>query len=215
MLPPVGAGREVIVMVMPLRTTGRFVGFGAMDLEWLREHRGWFFALGIGLMLLGAAAILLPLAASLITALVIGWIMIVGGLFQAFHALQNRRWRGWGWEMVGAVLHLVAGGLVVTFPIAGKLTLTLVFAMFFAINGVIKLVRAFQHRPMRGWGWLVFDGLVSIALGVLIIAGWPGTATWVLGLLVGIDLLFAGSSMLVIAFAARPPHEGTAAAAHP
>jgi uncharacterized membrane protein HdeD (DUF308 family) len=186
-----------------------------MDLERIREHRGWFFALGIGLMLLGAAAILLPLAASLVTTLVIGWIMIIGGLFQGFHALQNRRWRGWGWTLAGAVLHLVAGVLVVTHPITGTLTLTLVFAMFFAINGIIKLVRAFQHRPMRAWGWLLFDGLLSLALGVLILSGWPATAAWALGLLVGVDLLFAGSSMLVIAFAARSPREGTAATVNP
>lgn len=202
-------------MVEPLRTTGQSLRFRTLNLEWVREHRGWFFALGIGLMLLGAAAILLPLAASLVTTLVIGWIMIIGGLFQGFHAIQNRRWHGWGWELAGAALHLVAGGLVVAFPITGTLTLTLVLALFFAVNGLIKLVRAFQHRQMKGWGWLMFDGFVSLALGVMILSGWPATAAWALGILVGIDLLFEGSSMLVIAFAAGSPHEGTTAAAHP
>ena len=176
------------------------------DVTTVRENRGWFFALGIGLILLGAAAILLPFAASVVTTLVLGWLMIVGGLFQGFHAIQNRRWAGWGWGLASALLYAIAGALLVAYPITGTLTLTLVLAAFFAASGFFKILRAVQHRTMPRWGWLLFDGLLSLVLGIMIVAGWPSTAVWALGLLVGIDLVFSGSSMLVIAFAAGPSH---------
>lgn len=203
-------------MVEPMHVSGQPTGFGRMEImERVREHRGWFFALGVGFILLGALAIVVPFAAAVVTSMVIGWVMIVGGLFQGFHAVQNRRWQGWGWALAGAALHVIAGGLVVAYPITGTLTLTLIFALFFAINGIVKLVRAFQHRAMRGWGWLVFDGLVTLALGVMILSGWPGTAVWALGILVGVDLLFNGSSMLVMALASGPATEPRTAGAHP
>jgi uncharacterized membrane protein HdeD (DUF308 family) len=184
--------------------TEETTGFRRIDFSAIREHRGWFFALGIGLMLLGAAAIFLPLAASVVTTVVLGWLMIVSGLFQGFHAIQNRRWGGAGWEIASAVLHVIAGILLVMYPITGTLTLTLVLAAFFAANGILKVVRAIQHRAMPRWGWLLFDGILSFVLGALIIAGWPTTAAWALGVIVGVDLLFSGSSMMMIAFAVGP-----------
>ena len=201
-------------MVEPLQSTGRSTGYGRFDAETVRESRGWFFALGLGFMVLGGLAILLPFAASLVTSLVIGWLMVVGGLLQGFHAVQNRRWKGWGWALAGAVVYVVAGGLVVAYPITGTLTLTLTLAAFFVVNGVIKVVRALQHRVMKGWGLLLFDGLLSVALGVMIMWGWPGTAVWALGLLVGLDLLFGGASMLMIGLAAGSPRETHTAGAH-
>lgn len=184
------------------------------DADVIHEHRGWFIALGIGFMILGVAAIFLPLAASLVTTLVLGWLMIVGGVFQGIHAVENRRWAGWGWGLASALLYAIAGILLVVYPITGTLTLTLVLAIFFAVSGALKIIRAVQHRSLPRWGWLLFDGIVSLALGVLIAVGWPSTAAWALGLLVGIDLLFGGSSMLVIGLSAghaydehhRPAH---------
>src|SRR3954470_16154052 len=101
------------------------LGLGVVDVTTLRENRGWFIALGIGLMILGILAILLPPLASLVTTVVIGWLMVLGGIFQGVHAIQNRRWRGWGWTLVGAALLVVAGIMVVMNPVTGTLTLTL------------------------------------------------------------------------------------------
>lgn len=190
------------------RNTG---SFRRADLTPIREHRGWFIALGILFMALGVIAIFLPFVASVATTLFLGWLMIIGGLFEGIHAIQNWRWAGAGWEILSAVVHAIAGALLVIYPITGTLTLTFVLAAFFAANGVLKIVRALQHRTMQGWGWLVFDGILALALGVLIIARWPSTAAWALGVIVGINLVFSGSSMLVLglasgrSFGASPP----------
>jgi len=197
-------------MVDPLRGTEDARSFGVVDLDTVRESRGWFFALGVAFMILGVLAILVPFIASLATAIVIGWLMIVGGLFQGFHAVQNRRWAGSSWAIVGAVLQVIAGVLVVAFPVTGTLVLTLVLAVFFVASGVLKLIRAIQHRAMPRWGWLLFDGIVSLALGLLIAVRWPSTAAWALGVLVGVDLLVGGSSMLMIGLAGRPMVEARA-----
>lgn len=174
------------------------------DASTVRENRGWFFALGVGFILLGIAAIVLPFAASVVTTLVLGWLMIVGGVFQGFHAIQNRRWAGFAWALLSAVAYVIAGVLLIRYPITGTLTLTLVLAVFFAANGILKIIRSVQHRTMPRWGWLLFDGILSVVLGVLIASRWPSTAAWALGLMVGIDLLFSGSSMLMIGAAVGP-----------
>jgi uncharacterized membrane protein HdeD (DUF308 family) len=180
------------------------MGFTPVDLDTVREGRGWFLGLGAAFVALGLLAIFLPFAASLVTSIVIGWVMVVAGLVQGFHALQNRRWAHSGWALFGALIEVVAGALVAIFPLTGTLALTLILATFFAAEGVIKTVRALQHRAMPAWGWLLFDGLLSLALGILILAHWPSTAVWAIGLLVGVNFLLGGSSMLLVGFGARP-----------
>jgi uncharacterized membrane protein HdeD (DUF308 family) len=175
-----------------------------ISLDPVRRARGWFFGLGIVFVLLGVLAILLPFAASLATTLLLGWLLVIGGVVQGFHAIQNRAWGGSGWALLGALIHVVAGALVIEFPVTGTLALTLVLAVFLAAQGILKIIRAMQHREMPAWGWLVFDGVLSLVLGLMIALGWPSTAVWAIGLLLGIDLLFGGSSMLVLAFATRP-----------
>ncbi len=185
-------------MVQVVRDHGNVGIFEIVELDTVREKRGWFIGLGIVFMVLGVVAILLPFIASLVTTIAVGWLMFFGGLFQCIHAVQNRRWGGSGWAIVSAVIYMIAGVLVVAFPITGTLTLTLVLSAYFVAQGVLKIVRAAQHRTMRAWPWLVFDGILSLLLGLLVGLGWPSTAVWAIGLLVGIDLLIGGSSMLLI-----------------
>ena len=182
--------------------SGDATTFEVVDFHPVRQHRGWFYALGAAFIVLGALAILLPFAASLVSTLVIGCLMMIGGIFQGVHAIQNRGWGGSVWAFVSAVLQVVVGALVIAFPVAGTLTLTLLLALFFVAQGIFKIVRALQHRRMPAWGWLLFDGVLSLGLGVLIGLGWPSTAVWALGLLVGIDLVMGGTSMLLIGFSA-------------
>jgi uncharacterized membrane protein HdeD (DUF308 family) len=173
-----------------------------VDLAVVHEKRGWFIGLGIALAILGTLAIVLPPLASLATTVVLGFLLIAAGIAEAAHALANRRWAAYGWELAGGIVHLIAGALVVAFPLTGTLALTLVLAVFLLAEGVLRLIRASQHRHVQGNGWLVFDGIVSIALGLLIGVGWPSTAAWALGLLVGVNMLLGGSEMLFIGLAA-------------
>ncbi len=190
-------------MTHPDEAPGGALRLVLVDIDTVRENRGWFIGLGVAFMVLGVLGILLPFIASLFTTLVIGWLMVIGGVLQGMHAVQNRRWAGWGWALLGAAILVIAGLLVVAFPVTGTLTLTLILAAFFAAQGVLKIIRAVQHKKMPAWGWFLFDGILSLGLGILILAGWPSTAVWALGLLVGVDLLFGGSTMLFIGLGAR------------
>lgn len=176
-------------------------GLGPMDA--VQEHRGWFIGLGIALSVLGILAIGVPFVATLATTLFIGWLLIIGGVAHAVHAFQNRRWSGFPWALLSSILYVIAGLLIVFNPIVGTLTLTMILAAFFVANGFVKTVRALQHRAMPNWGWLLFDGIVTLALGGLIWARWPSAAIWAIGLLVGVDLLFSGASMLMLGLMGR------------
>jgi uncharacterized membrane protein HdeD (DUF308 family) len=189
-------------MVDPISRGDAPLGIAPVDFDTVRRNRGWFIGLGIAFLVLGVLAILMPFAASLATTVFLGWLMLLGGVLQAIHAVQNRRWGHSTWAVVSAIIQIVAGVLVVAFPIAGTLTLTLVFAAYFIAEGILKIVRAVQHRGMSAWGWLLFDGVLAVVLGVIILSGWPGTAIWALGLLLGINLLFGGSSMLLLGLGA-------------
>ncbi|WP_437276794.1 HdeD family acid-resistance protein [Sorangium sp. KYC3313] len=186
----------------PVRTTS--FGLGLVDAHTVQENRGSFLGLGIALLVLGVLAILMPVVASLVSAVVIGSVLVVSGLLLGVHAVRNPRWANSSWSLVSALFQIVAGVLIVAFPVTGTMTLTLILAAFFFADGFLRIIRAIQHRGMPAWGWLLFDGLLSLALGVLIWWRWPSTAAWALGLLVGVNLIISGSSMLLIGVSARP-----------
>ncbi|WP_438005341.1 HdeD family acid-resistance protein [Sorangium sp. So ce321] len=186
----------------PDRTTS--FGLGLVDAHTVQENRGSFVGLGVALLVLGVLAILMPVVASLVSAVVIGSVLVVSGLLQGVHAVRNPRWANSSWSLVSALFQIVAGVLIVAFPVTGTMTLTLILAAFFFADGFLRIIRAIQHRGMAAWGWLLFDGLLSLALGVLIWWRWPSTAVWALGLLVGVNLIISGSSMLLIGVSARP-----------
>lgn len=189
-------------MVFPHQRSNDRIGLGLVDFSDVKQHRAGFIGLGVTLVILGALAILLPFVASVITTLTLGWLVLLGGLAEGIHALSNRRWGGSGWAVASAALYVVAGFLVLAFPWVGKLTLTLVLSAFLVLDGVLKIVRALQHRALPAWGWLLSDGIVALALGLMIWLHWPSTAVWALGLLVGVDLVLNGSSLLLIGWGA-------------
>src|SRR5689334_22973954 len=115
-------------MVRPFQAFEKGTSFRLVDLDTVRNNRGWFVMLGLALMVLGLLAILLPLVAALATTIFLGWLMLVAGLIEGYHALRTRPWVGVGPELVSAVVQVVAGGLMVIFPMTGKLALTAILA---------------------------------------------------------------------------------------
>ena len=178
------------------------IGLGPVDFADVRDHRSRFVAVGIALIVLGALAIFLPLVAGLVTTLLLGWLLVLGGIVEGIHGFSNRRWGGSGWAIVSALVYVVAGALVIAFPVRSKLMLTLILAGFLVADGVLKILRALQHRALPSWGWLLFDGILALVLGLLLWLHWPSTAAWAIGLLVGVDLVSNGASMLLIGLGA-------------
>lgn len=172
---------------------------------WAALFRNWPWLLGLGVLwiCLGTLAIVMPFAATLAFELVLGAIFAAGGIAQLVQAFGCRGWRGFAVHAVAGLLALVLGGLLLFFPMQGIVTLTLFLSAFFLASGVLKIISAIQHRSFGSWGWMLLSGILGLAIGLLILFGLPGTAAWVLGLLVGIELIFSGWSMVMLAISAR------------
>jgi uncharacterized membrane protein HdeD (DUF308 family) len=182
------------------------------DLDGIRRrfglaiHAHWklFLAEGIVMMILGLLAIAVPEIASLAITIFIGWLFFVGGIFRTISVLQHRAMPGFVWSLLTAVLAIVLGIILILRPISGVLTLTIALAIFFVIEGVSAILLAIEHRRhLPSWGWVLFSGLVDLLLAFLIWDGWPSSAAWAIGLLVGINMVFVGLSLIMTALAAR------------
>jgi uncharacterized membrane protein HdeD (DUF308 family) len=173
----------------------------------LREHWRLFLSEGIALVLLGAAAIILPAVATLAFTLVIGWLFLIAGGIGLVTTFWMRNAPGFWWSLVSAAIALAAGIILILWPINGTLSLTLVLIAFFAVEGIATLFYAFEHRAQLSgrWIWMLASGIVDLILAGIIFSGLPETATWALGLLIGINLVFGGTAMIGMALAARHP----------
>lgn len=179
------------------------------------QHWGWFLAEGLVLLFLGIMAILLPAAASLVATVFLGWLLLLSGIIGLIATLRERHAPGFGWSLLSALLALGAGGLLLLWPIHGVFSLTAVLIAFLFGDGVITAFYALEHRrgASANWHWLLASGLLDIFLGVLLLAGLPGSALWALGLLLGIDLIFAGGALIMMALSARAHAGGPGTAA--
>jgi uncharacterized membrane protein HdeD (DUF308 family) len=180
----------------------------------IARYWGWFLALGILLVLTGIAAIAFPFLSTIAAKIAIGWIFLVAGVVEVFHAFYVKRWAGFFWNLLIGLLYVLAGGWLAFFPLTGILTLTIVIAALFIAEGIMEFIMGFRMRPHEGWGWVAFSGLVAVAAGLLIALSLPESAVWALGLLAGINLLFSGWSFIYLALSGkRASEEGVAAAA--
>jgi uncharacterized membrane protein HdeD (DUF308 family) len=170
--------------------------------EELRHKWGWFLALGIALIILGTIALAIMPAATIATVMVLGWLMMFSGVVEAIHGFQVRGWRGMVLHLVAGVLGIAVGLLIVTHPIAGALAWTMLFASFFTVIGMFRLMTAIRLK-FPHWGWSAFDGAITLLLGILLFANWPLSGLWFLGLSIGISLVLRGWSYAMLAFAVR------------
>jgi uncharacterized membrane protein HdeD (DUF308 family) len=171
----------------------------------LHEHWRFFLIEGIALLILGAAAIVIPPIAGLAVTIWLGWLFILGGIVGLVATSRARGAPGFGWALVSAIVALIAGVLLLWNPMQGLLTLTYVLIAYFIVDGVTMIFLAFAHRrELSGrWEWLLINGIIDIILALIILSGMPGSAAWALGLLIGIDLLFGGASLIAMAMAAK------------
>jgi uncharacterized membrane protein HdeD (DUF308 family) len=173
----------------------------------IHAHWGLFLFEGIMLVILGVAAIILPEVATLAFTLVIGWVFLVSGGIGLVTTFWMRNAPGFWWALISAVIGIAAGIVLIRWPINGTVSLTLVLIAFFIVEGIATIMYATEHRTqLTGrWGWMLASGIVDLVLAGIIFAGLPGTATWALGLLVGINMLFGGTAMIGMALAAKNP----------
>ncbi len=159
--------------------------------------------LGILFLLLGVIGISGQVMYSFISISVLGAFLIVAGILQGAHALKSSGWKGVGVQLFLSVLYIAAGFFTWAFPIPALEGITLWLAAIFFVTGVLRLVTAFQHRPFREWFWLLLSSGVSILMGILILNGWPASSLWLPGLLIAVELLLQGWSLLFLGIAAK------------
>jgi uncharacterized membrane protein HdeD (DUF308 family) len=168
----------------------------------VRKHSTWFLVLGIALIVIGMIAIGSAVEATIISVMFLGWLLIIGGGFEVIHGFSRRPWSGFFINLLGGVLYFVAGLVMVTNPARAAVTLTLLIAIILIIAGLFRLFVAFS-TPLHHRGWLILNGAISVLLGAMIWDAWPVSGLWVIGLFIGIDMVFDGWTEIMLAMSVR------------
>jgi len=162
------------------------------------QNWGWFLAFGIVLMLLGIATIVRSIKATVVSMVFFGWLLLFASIIEFVDAFMVGRWAGFFLHLLVAILFGIIGLMMVMKPVISAEAATFLMSVFFLLGGLYQLVAAlWMHLP--GWGWQALNGIITSVLGVLILAQWPVTGLWVIGLFVGIDLIFCGWAWVALA----------------
>jgi uncharacterized membrane protein HdeD (DUF308 family) len=177
-------------------------------------HWKLFLFQGAVMIILGVLAICAPVAASIAVAIYVGWLLLISGVIGLIAIISTHHVHAFLWSLVTAALSVLIGVLLVLMPVQGAISLTIVLTAFFIAEGVFQTAVAIASRQvLRGtWVWMLLSGIADLVLAAIIIEGWPGTAIWALGLLVGVNLLTSGWAVVVAALAGRRMAEGAGSA---
>jgi uncharacterized membrane protein HdeD (DUF308 family) len=174
------------------------IGLGELKRNW-----GWFLGLGIALLVLGAIALGASVAMTIVSMVLLGWLLIIGGVLEGIHAFwRERAWGGFFIDLLTGILYVVVGFMVLANPGEAAMALTLLIALFLMFSGLFRIVVALILR-FPHWGWLTLHGAVNLVLGIAIWRQWPLSGLWVIGLFVGIDMIFNGWSLVMLGLAAK------------
>jgi uncharacterized membrane protein HdeD (DUF308 family) len=166
----------------------------------LHRSWGWILALGIVFILCGAVCIVGDVSATLATVLFFGWLLLISGAVALVHAFTAGSWRGSLLYLLSALLRGFTGYLLVRNPGAGAVSLTLVLSSLFVVGGLFRAIGAGMIQLPR-WGWSAFSGILSVALGVILLIQLPVSSVWFIGFAIGVDLIFEGTSLIGVATA--------------
>lgn len=172
----------------------------AAGLDDLHDSWGWVLLLGIGLVITGAICILAASTATLVTVLAFGWLLLVGAVISLVHAVQARAGGSFFLHLMSVLLRGVTGFLLVRYPLAGAVSLTLVLASFFIVGGVFRAVGCAALQLPR-WGWGALSGFISVALGIVVLLQLPTLSIWFIGFAIGVDMVFEGVGVAAMGLA--------------
>jgi uncharacterized membrane protein HdeD (DUF308 family) len=196
-------GSVTMTMNQPTRQDAEALGRAVASA--IHEHWVLFLVEGIILIILGLAAIALPLIATIALTILIGWLFLISGIVGLITTFWARHAPGFWWSLLSGLIGITAGVVLLAWPISGTISLTLVLIAFFVVEGIASIMYAIEHRGQASarWGWMLVSGIIDLVLAAIIFLGLPGTALWALGLLVGINLLFGGTALIAMALSAR------------
>jgi uncharacterized membrane protein HdeD (DUF308 family) len=183
----------------------------ALSLRFDDQHlpvfgKNWprFLILGIALFILGLFAISATVFSTLITIIVLGYLIFFGGAVMLIDTLTFwwGRWGSFFLHLMASLLYLCVGLILIMNPLEGAISLTLLLGIFYTVIGLFRMFFSISSQLPR-WGWNLFTGLITFILGILILASWPASSLYIIGLFVGIDLLFVGLTYIMASLAAR------------
>ena len=169
----------------------------------LKKNWAWMLSLGIVMVILGTIGLGMTVLFNEIVVMYFGFLLLFGSGVQLMQAFRAEAWKGRFWHILIALMYIAGGIIAVTEPVVAGMTLALLIAWTLIVIGVLRLVMAFQMRGANGWLWTLLGGVLSVALGIMIMNEWPQSGLWVIGLFVAIEILFAGWSQIMIALAAK------------
>ncbi len=183
-----------------------------VGLQELKKNWGWFLALGVLLIVLGAVAIGRAWLVTLVSMVFFGWLLIIAGVVEAVHSFwRQRNWSGFFLDLLTGLLYAVVGLLVVSNPLQTSAALTLLISVFLIFGGVFRIAAALSVRYPH-WGWVLLHGIVQLALGVMIWRHWPVSGLWVIGFFIGIEMFCNGWTLVMLAMVGKKLPEVNVAA---
>lgn len=175
----------------------------AAEIETLRNHWVWFLALGIGMVVLGTMSLGCSLLATEIAVVAFGFLMLAGGIAEIISAFWAGKWSGTLIHLLIGILYTVVGIMIVDSPEVSAIQLTLLLGFFLMFSGILRIVFALSEQ-FTGWGWVLLNGAVTLLLGMLIYKQWPASGLWVIGLFIGIEMIFNGWAWIMLSLALKP-----------
>lgn len=170
--------------------------YNAISINW-----SLMMFLGVMMLILGTLAVIFPAATSVSVSLFLGILLLIGGAGRVIGIFGASGWADFLLRIMSTAVFLAAGVLLLTRPIEGTLTVTLLLGLFFIIQGAVNIVTSLMSRGRGGWGWVLFNGLLAFVLGAMIAAELPSSAAWAIGLLVGVYLIFDGWALIIASWA--------------
>ena len=172
------------------------------ELAALHKEWWWFLLLGIGLVVLGTLALGAAAFASVVAVVYLGLLLLAGGIAQTISAFWAGRWSGFLLTIFIGLLYMVAGVFIISHPVESTIELTLMLAFLFVVCGVFRIVTALVLR-FPHWGWPLLNGVIAVLLGVMIYKQWPSSGLWVIGIFIGIEMIFNGWAWVMFSLGLR------------
>lgn len=169
----------------------------------LRQASTWSIVCGALLVVLGVLAVGSPVLAAVAVNALIAWLIVLAGIVHLAFAFQARGAAGLLWRLLVGIAYVFFGVYLITHPALGVVSLTLVLASLFLVEGIFDIALFFRMRPMGGSSWILVDGIVTLLLGLMIYLQWPSSSAWAIGTLVGVSLIISGVSRMMLSFTVR------------
>ena len=171
--------------------------------ETVKRYSTWYLLEGVFLVIAGVLALVYPYVASVALVFLIGWILIISGVLQGIGLIGAKDVPHFWLQLISSVLAIVIGLLLLRNPNAGLLIMTVLLIVFFIVEGFSKIIFALNIRPVTGWVWVLLSGVIGVLLGVYLWSSMPLSSEWVLGILLGIQLICEGAALAFLAWMVR------------